>query len=192
MSEGLRRPHSRCKCCDASNPAHYLTFSCYRRRPLLADEALSRWLCDALGAARSKVAFDLWAWVAMPEHAHLLVWPREGTSVSEVLRQVKLPVARKALVQIQHGDERLAAQMLHHRNGQRASYRLWQRGGGYDRNIWTAAEVREKIEYIHANPVRRGLVEHPRQWRWSSWHAWHGEGSHEEPVRIDRESVPAL
>ena len=39
-------------------------------------------------------------------------------------------------------------------------HRFWQRGGGYDRNLWSIEEVREKIEYTHANPVRRGLVSH--------------------------------
>ena len=61
---------------------------------------------------------------------------------------------------------------------------------GYDRNIWTVSELREKIEYIHANPVRHGLVAHPREWQWSSWRAW-DEGV-DEPVPIDRESFPTL
>ena len=40
-------------------------------------------------------------------------------------------------------------------------YRFWQRGGGYDRNIYSDAEVWEKIDYIHANPIARGLCQHP-------------------------------
>ena len=70
------------------------------------------------------------------------------------------------------------------------SYRFWQRGGGYDRNIWTAEEIREKMGYIHANPVRRGLLERPGDWPWSSWQAWTTEG--DTPVPLDRHSVPPL
>jgi putative transposase len=47
-------------------------------------------------------------------------------------------------------------------------YRFWQRGGGYDRNLISKDAVISSIQYIHANPVRRGLVETPEDWPWSS------------------------
>ena len=55
----------------------------------------------------------------------------------------------------------------------RGDHRFWQRGGGYDRNVVCEAAVRETIDYIHANPMRRGLVTRPTDWRWSSaqWYA---------------------
>ncbi|MBN2448608.1 MAG: hypothetical protein JXO22_17920 [Phycisphaerae bacterium] len=46
--------------------------------------------------------------------------------------------------------------------------RFWQRGGGYDRNLFKPGEICEKINYLHDNPVRRGLVPRPQDWRWSS------------------------
>jgi len=48
------------------------------------------------------------------------------------------------------------------------SYRFWQRGGGYDRNLWEPRHVWSAIDYIHANPTRRGLCERPEDWPWSS------------------------
>jgi putative transposase len=72
----------------------------------------------------------------------------------------------------------------------KCSHRFWQRGGGYDRNIRTVKEMHEKIAYIHANPVRRGLVERVADWPWSSWRAW-DEGI-DDPLSIDRESLPPL
>ena len=50
----------------------------------------------------------------------------------------------------------------------RGVVRFWQRGGGYDRNVRDHAELIEKIGYVHANPVRRGLVERDAEWSWSS------------------------
>ncbi len=60
---------------------------------------------------------------------------------------------------------------------------FWQRGGGYDRNIVTESELFEKVEYIHQNPVRRGLVKRSTDWPWSSarWYA----GDRSGPVTID-------
>ena len=47
-------------------------------------------------------------------------------------------------------------------------FRVWQRKG-YDMNIWTAKKVQEKLNYMHNNPVKRGLVKEPGDWPWSSW-----------------------
>ena len=59
------------------------------------------------------------------------------------------------------------------REGSRVRHRFWQPGGGYDRNITSSETLRAMIEYIHANPVRRGLVATAEEWEWSSarWYA---------------------
>ncbi len=175
---------------DTPGHAHYLTFSCYRRQPLLGLDEPRRYLLGALVAARSKVAFHLWAYVIMPEHAHLLVWPFGGATVSDILRQVKLPVAKRCRLLALGGCPDLLAAMSVTPPGVGRPLRFWQRGGGYDRNLWSPGEIREKINYVHANPVRRGLVVRPTDWPWSSWRAW-SEGV-DEPVPIDRETVPPL
>ena len=50
---------------------------------------------------------------------------------------------------------------------------LVQAGGGYDSNLWREEAVWNAIEYINANPVRRGLCKTPEDWEWSSarWYA---------------------
>ena len=185
-------PHhrKRCKRYDVPGDAHYLTFSCFHRQPFLDLDTPRHWLMDSLNKARTKIAFDLWAWVIMPEHVHLLVWPREGAPVSEVLRHVKLPVTKKAFLWAPREHPGLLAQMADKDPKGKTAYRFWQRGGGYDRNIWSATETHEKIGYIHANPVRRGLVARPQDWPWSSWAAWNEPD--EATVRIDKENVPPL
>ncbi len=49
-----------------------------------------------------------------------------------------------------------------------ATLRFWQRGGGYDRNLWSPERIRDAVEYIHANPVVAGLCARPQDWAWSS------------------------
>ncbi|HEX4130717.1 MAG TPA: hypothetical protein VHZ24_11800 [Pirellulales bacterium] len=67
------------------------------------------------------------------------------------------------------------------------AFRFWQEGGGYDRNLTTSKAAYSVIDYLHLNPVRRGLVEHPRQWKWSSFRYYESDGMHVEPdtPRID-------
>jgi putative transposase len=55
-----------------------------------------------------------------------------------------------------------------------AHHRVWQRGG-YDMNLWSEKKVLKKLNYVHNNPVRRGLVTHPGDWPWSSWRFYYLE-----------------
>src|SRR5262245_26889809 len=87
--------------------AHFLTFSCFHRFPLLGKDRTRLWLVDALGNARDSHCFDLWGWVIMPEHVHLLIWPREpGYQTAGILASIKKPVGYRA---IQYLDEHAPA-----------------------------------------------------------------------------------
>ena len=123
----------------------------------------------------------------MPDHVHLLIWPRQDTySVSQILRSIKQPVSRKSLEYIRSENPEGLTCLA---TGQRDEpYRFWQKGGGYDRNISRVDTLIEAARYIHANPVRKGLVETPEQWFWSSAADWQGLRS--GPLPIDFDSVP--
>ncbi len=93
--------HIKQKTCRRYNiigDAHALTFSCYKRQPFLARDRARTWLVESLDTARKKHTFDLWAYVLMPEHVHLLIFPTtDDYSISAILTDIKLPVTRKAL-----------------------------------------------------------------------------------------------
>jgi len=178
----------RCKRWDIPWSVHFLTFSCFGRRAFLSKDRSRRWLLVALERARALHAFDLWGWVIMPEHVHLLIWARPETEISPVLKSVKQPVARAALAWVRREAPQFLPQMLDLQPNGRRSYRFWQRGGGYDRSMRTVRETYEKLHYIHQNPVHRGLADRAEDWPWSSARAW--ALGIDEPVRIDRGSFP--
>ena len=158
-----------------------LTFSCYRRYPFLSRDRTRLWFLEELEGARKKWPFDLWAYVLMPEHVHLLVCPRvPKLKVGKIAGRIKEAVARKAIAYL----ERHARHWLPRitvREGERTRRRFWQPGRGYDRNVVEPSTVHQMIEYIHANPVRRGLVACAEDWEWSSARWYAGI----RPVRID-------
>ena len=87
----------RCKRYNDPGHAHELTFSCYRRQPFLNGDRSRQWFIDAIEKARKRHSFHLWAYVIMPEHAHVLVWPtRSPYDISSILSTIKLPVTRRA------------------------------------------------------------------------------------------------
>ncbi len=167
---------------NAPGHAHELTFSCFHRFRFLQAERTCPWLADAIEAARELHAFDLWAYVFMPEHVHLIVRPRRpGYQMRSILAGIKVPVARRAIRYLQ--DQKSPwLQRLTRQRGSRTERLFWQSGGGYDRNITCAKTLLQMIDYLHLNPVRHGLVASARDWKWSSA-AWFEGGS--SPLPLD-------
>ena len=78
--------------------AHELTFSCFQRLPLLSKDRTRTWFVEALDRTRKRYRLELWAYVIMPEHVHLLLWPtKDPHSMSAILKSMKQPVARAAI-----------------------------------------------------------------------------------------------
>jgi len=158
-----------CRRWNAEGHAHALTFSCFRQQPFLSRDRTRTWFLEALQEAGKKHSFDVWAYVVMPEHVHLLIRPREANySISAILADLKQPVTRRALEFLQASAREFFSHMRDEQPKGKIVHRFWQRGGGYDRNLFNAEEVCEKINYIHDNPVRRGLAKDPAKWLWSS------------------------
>jgi len=86
--------YKRAKRINTPGDAHCLTFSCYHRLPLLTSDTFCQWLAQSINRAREDRAFDLWGYVFMPEHVHLLLFPRDAQySVGRILSAIKRPVA---------------------------------------------------------------------------------------------------
>ncbi len=123
---------------------HFLTFSCYRRRPYLAAIPAMELFVDALERVRLRYRFVVAGYVIMPEHVHLLVNEPQRALLSRAIQALKLSVSVR-------GRERP----------------FWQ-AHYYDFNVSSHAKFIEKLRYMHRKPVRRGLVANPEPWRWSS------------------------
>ncbi|MBY0261601.1 MAG: hypothetical protein K2Q20_04625 [Phycisphaerales bacterium] len=156
----------------------FITFSCHRRLPALAIGDVARTLTRALARARAEHGLALYAWVAMPEHVHLLVAPGrrvilgadhwELVPLSDTLRSVKMSVSRRCLPGLAGTD---LGPDLRDSDG---VPRLWQAGGGFDRNVRSMGEFCREVRYVHRNPVERGRVDRPEDYRWSSVRWWAG------------------
>ncbi len=168
----MRRP-----ALNKAGQAHELTFCCFRGFCFLRADQTCQWLADSLDKARQKLEFLLWAYVFMPEHVHLVVYPKQPVYDIRIIRQrIKEPVGRKAVKDLRahapHWLPRITVQ-----RGNRLERRSWQAGGGFDRNVIEPHTLFAMIEYIHANPVRRGLVSRAEDWRWSSAGWFEGKNS---------------
>ena len=173
-----------CKRYNIPGHAHALTFSCYKRRPFLTSELACSHLADAIQKARDKHRFHLWAYVFMPEHVHLVLWPCTETYVISIIPQtIKQSASRRVLLHLRkHSPNGLS--LLSTGRADRP-FCFWQEGGGYDRNITSVRILVETIRYVHDNPVRRGLAQDAVSWPWSSARQWLGTGSGPVPLDLD-------
>ena len=142
-----------------SGDLHFTTCSCYHRRPLLGSASRRDLFLRVLEEVRQRYSFVVVAYVVMPEHFHLLISEPDSVNQSLVLQAIKLGFARRV---INRDGLTLDSENRAH---------IWQRRF-YDFNVWGKEKRVEKIRYIHRNPVRRGLVERPEDWAWSSFRAY--------------------
>jgi putative transposase len=141
---------------------HFITFSCYHRMPLL-DSATARDTFELeLERVRSWYGCYITGYVVMPEHVHLLLSEPERNKLSLVIQMLKQITSRK----LRPIDQP----------------RFWQ-VRYYDFPVWSEEKRIEKLRYIHRNPVTRGLVQRPEEWKWSSF-AHYATGV-EGPVEIE-------
>lgn len=174
-------PRKRIKHYYGEGHARELTFSCFQRRPYFSKPHVCEWFFKALAKERNRLPIHVWGYVVMPEHIHLLVWPIEREfEISKLLETVKTSVAKRA-----GNDLRRTSSATIGASGQ--EFQFWQSGPGYDRNLDNDGTVWAAIDYIHRNPVRRGLCARIEDWPWSSAGLFAGSSG---PFPIDRDSLP--
>jgi putative transposase len=139
MPSGLKR-------FQRAESLHFITFSCFHRLALLEAPGARETVEAVLEQTRARHQARVCAYVLMPEHIHLLINEPPRILVAQFLKAVKQITSRKL-------------------RGPREQF--WQ-DRYYDSNVQGEAARSEVIRYIHRNPVARGLVEKPEDWKWSS------------------------
>ena len=148
---------------------HEFTFSCYGRKTLLTNDDWLPYLSQAVDDANRLESMELAAFVFMPEHLHLLVYPLlPEPDLGRYLARIKQPFSRRIKTILQHSNRDLLGELTIRERPGRTVFRFWQEGPGYDRNLFSSAGIEASIDYIHNNPVRRGLCERAVDWKWSS------------------------
>jgi putative transposase len=149
-------------------------------------------LSEAIERATERHDYRLAAFVYMPEHVHLLVFsgPR-ASKIDQLLKAIKRPYSfRIKQILLQSGSPLLGRLTIRQRPGVE-TFRYWQEGPGYDRNLDQVESTIAAVNYIHLNPVRRGLVTKPIDWHWSSAR-WYDGLQYDKQIQVPKlEKLPA-
>jgi putative transposase len=162
------------------NHLHFITASTYRRAKLFDSLRFRRHFIRTLAELRAECGFKIVGYVLMPEHFHLLIGPSPSANPSRLVQSLKERTAKFILANLQARREHpwcarmLAAVTLPPSVHLHGPHRVWQRCF-YDLNVWSEQKRLEKLNYMHGNPVKRGLASSPDQWPWSSFRFYHLE-----------------
>jgi REP element-mobilizing transposase RayT len=151
---------------------HYVTFQIVRWMDLFTRQVYRDIVIDSLHFCQQHKGFEIYAFVIMSNHIHLLI-RSDREKLSDTIREFKSFTAKKMLEAMQTEAESRREWMLnlfefsakqHKRNEQ---YQLWTHEN-HAEIIYSNKFIDQKINYIHDNPVRAGIVEHPEDYLYSS------------------------
>lgn len=154
-------------------PAIYLiTKVIHHRVPIFAlDERYPMIVIENLNFYRNKFGFALYGFIIMPDHYHLVINTWGKYSIEKIKEDMNKYIARQIILAMEkhHKRELLKFKIESApRKGHRAhQYRIFQQGG-VDVELLSLKKTMEKIEYMHKNPWRAGLVESIEEYKFSS------------------------
>lgn len=152
--------------------AYFLTMVVVEKADIFTRKKYRDIVIDSLKFCQKKKGLEIYAWVIMSNHMHLFIRALEG-NLSDVIRDLKRHTSKKILMAIQEGDEPRKEWLLeifrnasqkHSRNNE---FQLWTHNN-HPIEVYSNEFIEQKVNYIHDNPVRAGIVEHPEDYLYSS------------------------
>jgi REP element-mobilizing transposase RayT len=154
---------------------HFVSGNFLDRLPVFSQQSCCKSFLDTLANLLDEWPCKLIAYVLMPDHTHLIVNPKDGR-IKEFTGKLKSLSAR-AMVQTAHGlDFKF--------DPEESSHLVWQESFKVT-PLWSAWMIWQKINYIHANPVKAGLVNSAKDYRWSSFRSFYSRD--EVDLKVDQD-----
>ena len=170
-----------------NSPVYYLTSVAKDRLPVFRTAAMKDLACSALNEARHSAKFLLLAYVVMTDHLHTIVGA--NLKPAKVLQYINGIIAHRAIAFLKNNGHSASLEKLRHAERSRGyKYSLWEHHP--NTKILTSEEVvMQKVNYVHQNPVRAGLVSKAEDYRWSSVRCWKGQPLDDEPLLVDIDQI---
>jgi REP element-mobilizing transposase RayT len=152
---------------------HYVSGNCINRLPVFTEPGCCKVFLEQLKTLNQKWPAKLITYVLMPDHFHLISNPIDGRII-EFCRDLKSKAA-KAIVKATTRFEFPQDEEGHH---------VWQESF-HSMPLWTGWMIKQKLDYIHANPVKAKLVKSAKDHYWSGFRSFFNMG--DEPLAVDHD-----
>lgn len=168
-------------------PALFFTSVTKDRLPVFKAEVIKDIACRALAEARISGSFALFAYVIMLDHIH---WITDAArKPSDILKFVDGIMSHRVIQYLKDNSYRQSLDKLKGARKQRGyEYSLWDH---HPNTLWLTNEsmLMQKVNYIHQNPVKSGMVDRAEEYLWSSVRWWTGNVRPDEPIKVDIEMI---
>lgn len=152
---------------------YYITFSTIGWVDIFTRKRYKDIIVESLKYCQEKKGLELYGYVLMSNHVHMIVRAKEGYQLSDILRDFKKFTSKGIIKSIQQeGESRkewMLALMQHagSRNGNNQGFQVW-RNDNHPIELSHSGEIDQKLDYIHNNPVEEGIVEEAGDYLYSS------------------------
>ncbi len=146
---------------------YFITSTIIEWLPVFTSQKYFEIIIQSLKFCREQKGLKLYAYVILDNHFHLIV---SGPELSGTLTSLKKFTARQVLIQLQQDRKAWLLNQLAYfkkKHKTESAHQVWQEGV-HPQLMMNEEMLVQKIEYIHCNPVKRGLVDLPAHWRYSS------------------------
>ena len=168
-------------------PGLYITAVAKDRLPVFRTDAIKVITCKALDEARKSGKFAIYAYVIMPDHLHAIT--DSAIKPSKVLQYINGIISRRVIDHLkEHGHNASLRKLRHEDKARGYRYSLWD----HHNNVFSITSedmFMQKVNYIHQNPVRAGLVERAEDYRWSSVRIWKRCPLEDERLMVDIDRI---
>ena len=166
---------------------HFVTTRTFKKYPFFKEEKCCDLFLENLEFYRVKFDLKIYAYCIMPDHVHLLIYfnldKYHNLTISKIMQNIKSATARQIInyykaspgsrepllsARIPGTEQGLRATQTRKGDKRGLKYRIWQ-PGFYDFNIYSDKKFNEKLDYIHENPIKAGLVDDISKYKYCSW-----------------------
>jgi REP element-mobilizing transposase RayT len=166
---------------------HFVTWSLVDWLPVFSTNRYCRIMADSLAFCRAEKGLLVHAYVVMLTHMHAILSAGNGADLSAIIRDLRKFTAKQIVQCLQQDGNSLFDWVFRdaaRKDGRpQGSYKVWQ-SQTHPETLLSKDFLLQKLEYLHNNPVRKGLVELPEHWTYSSA-PFYVLGRQDGPLEID-------
>jgi putative transposase len=168
-------------------PALYVTAVAKDRLPIFRTDTIKVITCKAMDEARKSGGFAIYSYVLMPDHFHAIT--DSPLKPSKIIQYINGIISRRVIDHLKEHGHNASLQKLGRESGARGHrYSVWDHHSNAF-PIFSEEMLMQKVNYIHQNPVRAGLVERADDYRWSSVRIWKRCPLEDEPLTVDIDRI---
>ncbi|EOC99936.1 hypothetical protein L21TH_2023 [Caldisalinibacter kiritimatiensis] len=154
------------------NIAYFITSTITNYAPILIEDKYKDILLDSLYYYNKKYSYDLVAYVIMPEHIHFILKGNNEEKLHQYMREFKTYTSKQILKELIKENKNNILNVFASKANGKAKYAVWmQRYRSIP--VYNEKVLKQKIDYIHRNPLRRGLVDDVRSYKYSSFNLYY-------------------